>query len=223
MHGKSPMLHANNPWLNIPASDYEGHMSSPEVGQLQLLNGLFKTILDETAPTSLAVLGCTTGNGFEHIDFTCTARVHAIDINPDYLDIARERFAPYSPHIEWRCADIQSVVLGESQFDLIHGALIFEYIDPAVTLPNIAAALKERGVVSVVLQLPGNDLPPVSQTPYKSLEQLAPIMNLLDGTTFTDLAFRSGLVEQKGEIIRLQSGKEFFYGTYGKSRQQPPK
>ena len=32
----------NNPWLNIPASDYEGHMSLPDVAQLSLsLAGFF--------------------------------------------------------------------------------------------------------------------------------------------------------------------------------------
>lgn len=210
------MLQTNNPWLHIPASDYEGHMSSPEVGQLQLLNGLFKMILDETAPESLAVLGCTTGNGFEHIDFTRTTRVVAIDINPDYLDEAKERFTQPAMNIEWKCADLHLENLGESQFDLIHGALIFEYVDPELILPKLSAALKETGVMSVVLQLPGNDLPPVSQTPYKSLEKLAPIMKLIDRETFTDLAFRSGLNEQRGAIIPLQSGKEFFFGIFTK-------
>jgi SAM-dependent methyltransferase len=210
------MTQTHNPWLNIPASDYEGHMSSPDVGQLQILNRLFKTILDETPHESLAVLGCTTGNGFEHIDFTRTTRVLAIDINPDYLAIARERFIHHRINIEWKCADLQSEDLGKSQFDLVHGALIFEYIDPELILPQIAAALKETGVMSVVLQLPGNNLPPVSQTPYKSLEKLAPIMKLIDRETFTDLAFRSGLNEQRGEIITLQSGKEFFFGIFTK-------
>ena len=57
-----------NPWLTIPAEDYEAHMASPEVGQLQVLNQLFKMVLEEHRPESLAVLGCSTGNGFEHID-----------------------------------------------------------------------------------------------------------------------------------------------------------
>ena len=30
----------DNPWLEILPGDYEGHMGSPQVGQLQLLNAL---------------------------------------------------------------------------------------------------------------------------------------------------------------------------------------
>ena len=36
-----------NPWLNIPVADYEGHMQSPEVGQLQVLSDLFAAGLFE--------------------------------------------------------------------------------------------------------------------------------------------------------------------------------
>ena len=34
-----------NPWLDIPLDDYEGHMSSADVGQLQTLNKLFKEVV----------------------------------------------------------------------------------------------------------------------------------------------------------------------------------
>ena len=81
-----------NPWLTISAEDYEAHMASPEVGQLQVLNQLFKVVLEEHRPESMAVLGCSTGNGFEHIDPSTTRRVVGIDINPSYLAVARKRF-----------------------------------------------------------------------------------------------------------------------------------
>ena len=48
-----------NPWLTISAEDYEAHMASPEVGQLQLLNQLFKTVLEAHRPSSLAIVGCS--------------------------------------------------------------------------------------------------------------------------------------------------------------------
>ena len=34
-----------NPWLDILLSDYVGHMNSPQVGQYQILNALFKEVL----------------------------------------------------------------------------------------------------------------------------------------------------------------------------------
>ena len=77
---------SRNPWLDIPPDDYENHMSSPEVQQLQALNTLFKKVLDTVRPSSLAVIGCTTGNGFEHIDTRVTKRIVGIDINAAGLE-----------------------------------------------------------------------------------------------------------------------------------------
>ncbi len=36
-----------NPWLRIPAADYEGHMSSPNVAQQSFLAQTFKESLDK--------------------------------------------------------------------------------------------------------------------------------------------------------------------------------
>jgi len=43
-----------NPWLQIPASDYEGHMGSPEVAQLTLLAQTFKEALNKYDSKSMA-------------------------------------------------------------------------------------------------------------------------------------------------------------------------
>jgi len=76
-----------NPWLHIPASDYEAHMSLPEVAQAQAINELFASVLQEYTPASLAVFGCTTGNGFEHIDSSKTRRIVATAI-PGQLSVS---------------------------------------------------------------------------------------------------------------------------------------
>jgi len=47
----------SNPWLNIPLADYEGHMCSPEVQQLDALSELFGVALGRCLPASVAVLG----------------------------------------------------------------------------------------------------------------------------------------------------------------------
>jgi hypothetical protein len=36
------MKNAENPWLQIPISDYVGHMSDDHVLQYQMLNAIFK-------------------------------------------------------------------------------------------------------------------------------------------------------------------------------------
>ncbi|NTW36622.1 MAG: hypothetical protein HGB17_10920 [Syntrophobacteraceae bacterium] len=56
-----------NPWLDIPAEDYAGHMGSEAVGQLPVLKGLFADALAAFSPQRLLVLGCGTGNGFDFI------------------------------------------------------------------------------------------------------------------------------------------------------------
>ncbi len=81
-----------NPWLRIPASDYEAHMALPEVAQAQSLSSLMALALTEYTPMSLAVIGCTTGNGFEYINTALTRRVVGIDINSDYLKILETQF-----------------------------------------------------------------------------------------------------------------------------------
>jgi hypothetical protein len=39
-----------NPWLDIPLSDYEGHMALPEVAQAQLLADVFSAQLEINKP-----------------------------------------------------------------------------------------------------------------------------------------------------------------------------
>ena len=82
-----------NPWLAIPWQDYEGHMISPEVGQLQLLSRRFGEALRRYRPASAAILGCATGNGLEHVDPAVTRTVVGLDVNPAHLAVARRRFA----------------------------------------------------------------------------------------------------------------------------------
>src|SRR4029453_7985258 len=113
----------NNPWLEIPADDYVGHMSSPEVGQYQLLNLLMRDILDSTRPRTLLVLGCSMGNGFEHIDPHVTSRVVGVDINPLYLERLVEKFPHPDFLIDVRCADLTVYPFEPDAFDLFHAAL----------------------------------------------------------------------------------------------------
>jgi SAM-dependent methyltransferase len=206
----------HNPWLEIPAGDYEGHMGSPQVGQLQMLNLLFKRVLAETRPASVAVLGCATGNGFEHFDPSITRYILGVDINPAYLEIARQRYSAWEGRLELKCADLHTDCFGGRQFDLIHAGLVFEHVDAAVVLAHILKALKPQGRLAVVLQMPSTGLSAVSHTPYKSLEKLAPTMHLYELDQFCTLAAEAGFAQVHGELITLPSGKEFFFGIYRK-------
>ncbi len=91
-------------------------MALPEVCQAQALSRLMSLALAEYTPASLAVIGCTTGNGFEHIDPIHTRRVVGIDINPDYLAILKSRFACKIPGLKLIEADTVPLKRGKSFF-----------------------------------------------------------------------------------------------------------
>ena len=196
-----------NPWLSIDYMDYEGHMSCGSVRQLQMLNVIFAESLKEYNPDSIAVLGCTVGNGFEHIDHSSCTRVCAIDINPDYLSEAERRYG--SDGIEYICADLDEYDLGESEYDLVFCGLIFEYLDATKLLRNIYGSLKQDAVVVVLLQMADKKKPKVSETEYKSLESLDAVMHMLDIQEFIGKCVDSKFIVLGKSYIKLESGKIF--------------
>ena len=206
----------NNPWLNIPASDYEGHMGLPEVDQLSFLGGVFKESLANYDNSSIAYLGCATGNGLEYISKK-THKLTAIDINPEYLQILRNRYQNMIPGLETIETDLDDFQGHGQQYSLIFAGLLFEYLAPDPLLKKISIWLEKTGVMVVVLQLEGTQTKKVSDTPYSSLKQLDPIMNLVSAQDFKLMAIESGLKELDGKIVMLESGKTFYIGAYGKN------
>lgn len=198
-----------NTWLQIPAEDYEGHMSAPNVVQLQMLNKIFADVLNEFNSKSIAVLGCTTGNGFEHLIDRKIERIVGVDINPDYISICKKRFEKSLPKLELVCVDLNEAEFPVSSFDLIHAALVFEYVDVELLILKISRWLKPKGILSVVLQLPSETSAPVSETPYQSLKLLSPIIKLVDPGQFKKTAQKNGLEDIKNHEVKLESGKIF--------------
>jgi SAM-dependent methyltransferase len=209
-----------NPWLTIPAEDYEAHMASPEVGQLQVLSQLFKTVLEEQRPESLAVLGCSTGNGFEHIDPSTTRRVVGIDINPSYLGVARTRFLGSLPMLELLEQDFTSAAFAIHPVSLIFAALVFEYVGVGEAVRNISRSLTPGGFLVAALQLPSPASTPVTKTRFESLEALVPIMNLVSPEEFSLVCLENGLREVRQARIPLEQGKELCVGFYEKNRSR---
>ena len=205
-----------NPWLHIPASDYEGHMGNPNVAQLSLLADTFKESLSNHDGTSIALLGCATGNGLEYIDSSVTRQLMVIDINPEYLQILQDRYQKLIPTLNIVEANLESYENGIQTYSLIFAGLIFEYLDPVVLLSKIVNWLKDEGVLVAVLQLPEENIKKVSETSYSSLKTLNSIMRLITGQEFGKMANESGLREIEGKKITLESGKSFYAGTYEK-------
>jgi trans-aconitate methyltransferase len=200
----------DNPWLAIPATDYEGHMALPEVGQLQVLSALFGDTYRELQPARLAVLGCATGNGFEHIDPLITPQAVGVDINPQYLEIARARYAQRLPGLQLLTADLATCKLAASTFELISAALVFEYLRPLPLLRRISDWLAPAGTLAAVLQLPGDGCAPVTPTKFRSLERLEPVMRLVDPDEFLAAAAAAGLAVYREREVPLPGGKRLF-------------
>jgi SAM-dependent methyltransferase len=203
-----------NPWLSISASDYEGHMGDPGVKQLQFLSGVFKDMLERYRPASVAVPGCTTGNGFEHIDPRTTQKVIGIDINPDYLSLLEKRFRSRIPGLELLCGDIAACALPPRSIGLVHCALILEYVEPESIVAKAVEWLAPGGVLSVVLQLPGGGHGNVTPTEFTSLERLDPVMRLVPPGEIDRLAAAAGFSPLESRVETLESGKQFHVAAY---------
>jgi len=206
-------MRGEHPWLAIPAADYEGHMA--EVGQLGPLREIFALVYGELRPRRLAVLGCGPGNGLEAVDPAITGRLVAVDLNPEYLALARQRHARLAAIADWRCGPIEGCDLGSGELDLVHAALLLEHLEPAPLLARIARWLAPGGVFSVVLQLPGADAP-VSPTGFSSLGALEPLMRLFPPERLEVDAGQAGLALRSSRRLPLPRGKGFWVGTFGR-------
>ena len=204
----------SNPWLQIPASDYEGHMDDPDVDQLSFLSRMFKEALDDHQPASIALLGCATGNGLEVINPKITTRVTAIDINPEYLKILHQRYSKAIPRLQTIEGDLETLDLIDRDYALIFAGLVFEYVDPQIILSKIADWLAPDGCLVSILQLPAIASGKVSKTEFQSLNLLDPFMELVTPDDFRMMAGSTGLMEVRSETVVLKSGKPFYIGTY---------
>jgi SAM-dependent methyltransferase len=198
-----------SPWLDIPLADYEGHMAWPGIGQSEMLAMQFSDLLTQWAPASAAVIGCAGGNGFDRVRVAVTKRLVGIDINPHYIRELAYRYAAVIPGLELYVRDIQEPVDRIAPVDLIYAALVLEYVEPVPVLHNLKSICRPGGVLATVLQLPSDQLSPVSESPFTSLKELAPAMHWLSPSTLTDCATASGFALQSSRKIALSSGKEF--------------
>ncbi len=173
------MKNSDNPWKTIPAEDYEAHMGNPLVGQLQALGYITREVLNRYHPNRFMMLGCCTGNGFEHVNPEITKQVIGVDINPDYLKIAGKRYGAKIPELKLFCLDLNEDWLPELEVDLVMGGLILEYVDPEKTAVQVQKVLPTGGIAVFVIQQTGNSSF-VSPTGIKSLEALGAISRELD-------------------------------------------
>lgn len=199
----------NNPWLTIPLEDYEGHMAMPDVGQAKMLMSEFEELLTTYTPTSVALIGCAGGNGFEGAAKAGVARLVGLDINPTYIASAKARYADRMRGLELYCADIEGNMPELRPVQMIYGALVFEYVDITKALKNLRAICTPDGILAALLQLPKEGAASISPSPFVTLKELGSIMRLVAPDDFRMAAERLGFDFFSQKLIILESGKQF--------------
>ena len=204
-----------NPWTVVPAADYERHMGPDGADQLAPLSAIFQESYLAVQPDRLLLLGCTTGNGLEHVNPAVTQRIVGVDVNLQYLGIARQRYFHLGPRLELYCQEAEKFRAAPRSFDLVHAALLFEYLHPEVLVRKIAEWLAPEGTCSVVLQLPGGEAP---QAPTKTLQIIEKAMKLVPPDELTRLFEHYGLPRRRERTVPLKHGKSFWVGAFGRSK-----
>lgn len=184
-------------------------MVLPEVDQFAPLGEIFSTALEKFRPQRAAILGCATGNGIGAVDFEKIEKLYALDINPDFIEILKKRYSKDISKIQPITCDLDADDPKLSNIDMIYAALIFEYVDPEALMEKIARWLSPEGFLVAVLQLPCKDIPEISPSPFRSLEKLSSIMNLVKPEEICALAIEQGMRLVDYDLVKLRSGKEF--------------
>ncbi len=198
-----------SPWLDIPLTEYEGHMALLQVAQAQLLSDLFADALRQYRPRSVAVLGCAGGNGFERIPTTATPRVVGVDLNPAYVQQAHLRFAGRIPQLELYVGDVQTDVFGFAPVELLFAGLLFEYVEIDAALRQMRGMLVSGGTLLSVVQLPCGTAQMITPSPYTSLAALAPIMRLVAPEALERMAAAHGFRQFAAHTATAAGGKQF--------------
>jgi len=209
--GADPSL--GNPWLSVPLRDYEDHMNSEPVGQLSALAELFGEALRSCRPESVAILGVAGGNGLEHIDPAVTRRVCGIDVNPEYLEAVRQRFAA-APGLELHCLDLAESHAQLAPARLVHAALIFEHAGLGRCLENALNLVAPGAALSVVLQLPSAAAEPVNGAAHPSIQALRHGFQLIDPGHLSREVEGRGFRFVRSMRHPLPSGKAFWLGLF---------
>jgi hypothetical protein len=117
-----------NPWKSIKLSDYENHMKSDAVMQLQTLNCMMKEQLNTFPAHSAMILGIAGGNGLEHICTRQYRTVYAVDLNSAYLLEVQKRFANLNGTLQCLCLDLTTESAKLPSCSLVIANLLVEYI-----------------------------------------------------------------------------------------------
>ncbi len=204
-----------NPWSLVSAAEYEAYMGRGGVDLLAPLSTIFAKVYVARQPRRLAVLGVATGNGLEQVAVASTGRTVGVDVNLSFLGVARQRFMRLGPSLELLCADLEKAALVPGAFDLVHAALVLEYVDVRVAIPRIASWLAPGGALAVVLQIPATGTAGAAEVVAPaSVRAVADVARLVPPEELRRLAAEESLVERRAFVVPLPTGRRLFAALY---------
>lgn len=117
-----------NPWEKICLEDYENHMRSETVMQMQAMSSMMKGQFQQYPVETIMILGIAGGNGLEHIHASSVKKVYGIDINQKYLLECIKRFPELHEVFVPIHIDLMHDLLSLPAADIIVANLLIEYI-----------------------------------------------------------------------------------------------
>jgi trans-aconitate methyltransferase len=199
----------SNPWLEIPLADYEAHMALPSIGQSRLIADQLEALVRAFCPHSVGIICCAGGNGLDRLADTSVSRLAGVDLNPEYIEQTRQRYAGRFLGLELYIADIQTAVSLFEPVDLLFVALVLEYVDVDRTMSALWRHCKNDGLLAVISQLPHETMKEVSPSPYNTLSRLAPVMHLISPQELQLRAAHAGFCPEHSSTILSPGGKGF--------------
>lgn len=203
----------SSPWLNVPLSEYEEHMRSAEVQQLDALADLFANAIRLCRPSSIAVLGVAGGNGLDRINNSITSRVVGMDVNPLYLEAVRQRYS-YLSGLELHCVDLSKHLVVQEPVDLVHAALVFEHAGVDRCLENAISMVCPGGNLSIVLQLPAEGGQAAVESKFASIQNLESHFSLTAPAWLCETLARRKFPLIHQTTRALTAGKAFWAGIF---------
>lgn len=206
-----------NPWEDITLADYENHMKLASVSQLQAMNEMMKGQINAYSASSLMILGIAGGNGLEHIDQDKVHKVYGVDINSDYLEEVKYRYADLDI-LECLCVDLGKDVQVLPHTDLLIANLLIEYIGYACFQRVIQQVSPTYVSCIIQINMEGNW---VSDSPYLHVfDGLEEVHHQMDEEELEKVMNAIGYTKIAVQERELPNGKKFIQMDF-KSVDEP--
>lgn len=197
----------SHPWKEISLNDYENHMRSETVYQLQTMNEMMKEQFCAHPAQSVMILGVAGGNGLEHIAPQEFHSVYGVDINPDYLAVCQKRYPDLGDCFKPICADLSDEAVQLPHADLLIANLLIEYIGYAC-FQKVVTKVKPQ-YLSCIIQI-NTETSFVSDSPYlHTFDHLDEVHHSIEEPKLVARMQEIGYAKVLSAVKDLPNGKKF--------------